>query len=473
MSKTTRPVKVLQYGQGNFLRAFADDFIQTLNDETDFDGNVVIIKPTNRGSLDVFKQQNHRYHVVIRGLSQGKTVNQVKKISSITDSLSPYTEYDAYMSYAKSDTLRFIISNTTEAGIGYHEKDTIHMTPPESFPGKLTQFLYTRYFHFHGDRSKGLIILPTELIDDNGTTLKGIVHKLAEEWDLDKDFSLWLDEACIFANTLVDRIVSGFPKKNPEQFWKQIGCEDPLLVTAEPFGLWVIEADDSVKNELLPGHVGLPIIFTDDYKPYKERKVRLLNGAHTASALLAYSCGKQYVKDMLDDTHLKTFITTVLFDEIIPALSIPEEISKPFAQNVLERFANPYIDHSLLSISLNSTSKWKARCLPSLRDYMKKFHSVPPMLLFSLVALLYFYQTGITSQQYEIKDDDEVLSFFENHKNDDCDTLVEAFLACPSLHGLSREERILIRLPLIYYFRRMKETGPYAALQEVLREEIH
>jgi len=464
------PVKVLQFGQGNFLRAFVCAFIETLNDNTGFDGNIVIVKPTARGNLDVFKEQNSLYTVLTRGISQEKTIDQTRVITSVADTLSPYTEYENYMAYAKSDTLRFVISNTTEAGIVYSETDRLDMTPPDSFPGKLTQFLYARFQHFGGDPSKGLIMLPVELIDDNGSTLKEVVCRLAAAWNLPAEFIAWLDEACCFANTLVDRIVSGFPEDDAQAIYQQLGYTDKLLTAAEPFGLWVIEAGEDVREELCLQEVDLPILFTDNYKPYKNRKVRILNGAHTASALLAFTCGKQYVREMLEDDLLKQFIQQVLFEEIIPAMDMAPEISKPFANDVLERFSNPFINHALLSISLNSVSKWKARCLPSLLDYREKFGKLPARLTFSLAALLQFYRGG---ESYTVKDETDVLQFFANHKGCANETLVQDYLKRTDFHGLPAALQDEVAPILIDTLNTMDAIGPYETLKEFIHENLH
>ena len=468
--KSPHPVKVLQFGQGNFLRAFVCAFIETLNEETGFDGSIVIVKPTARGNLDVFKEQNSLYTVLTRGISQGETIDQTRIITSVADTLSPYTEYENYMAYAKSDTLRFVISNTTEAGIIYSETDRLEMTPPDSFPGKLTQFLYVRFRHFGGDPSKGLIMLPVELIDDNGSTLKAVVCKLAAAWNLPAEFTAWLDEACCFANTLVDRIVSGFPQNDAQAIYQQLGYTDKLLTAAEPFGLWVIEASQDVREELCLQEVDLPILFTDNYKPYKNRKVRILNGAHTASALLAFACGKQYVREMLEDDLLKQFIQQVLFEEIIPAMDMAPEISVPFANDILERFANPFINHALLSISLNSVSKWKARCLPSLLDYREKFGKLPSGLTFSLAALLQFYRGG---EDYTVKDEADVLQFFADHKGCANETLVQDYLKQTNFHGLPTALQDEVAPVLIATLNTMDAIGPYETLKEFIHENLH
>ena len=281
VKKVQRPVKVVQFGEGNFLRAFVDYMIDIANDKGFFDGDIVIVKPINFGNLDNFYKQDYLYTVSLRGYMNGEECTEQRIVTSLADAVDTYSEYNKYAELAKLDTLRFVVSNTTEAGIVFDETDQFDLTPCKSYPGKLTKFLYERYQHFQGDLSKGLIILPVELIDDNGHRLKEIVFQLAKLWELEEGFVTWLQEACIFTSTLVDRIVTGFPRDEAEDMWKDLGYVDNLLVTGEPFGLWVIESDRPIKDELPLDQAGLPVIFTDNQKPYKQRKVRILNGAHT------------------------------------------------------------------------------------------------------------------------------------------------------------------------------------------------
>jgi len=467
--KTSRPVKVLQFGEGNFLRAFADCFIDIINEKTDFDGGIAIVKPISRGTLEKFHQQDCNYTVVLRGMTDGKIVDQRRKVTSVETVMCPYEEYEKYISYAECESLRFIISNTTEAGIVYSETDTVDMTPPESYPGKLTQFLYRRYCHFNGAPEKGLIMLPVELIEVNGDVLKDCVYKLAKRWQLPSGFTTWLDESCIFANTLVDRIVSGYPAQDAEKICEELGYEDQLLVAAEPFGLWVIEANSSVEKEICLDKVELPILFTDNHKPYKERKVRILNGAHTSFALMAYLCGKDYVKEALDDEVIKKYIETTIYEEIIPCLSLPESDSKEFAEAVLERFANPFVKHALLSISLNSVSKWKARCFPTFRDYFDKFGNLPANLTFSLATLIKFYRDGKRDGiPYDVVDDKEVLDFFKANNSLPNSELAAKYLSDEKLHGINLCQFTGLLDKVTEHLDSMDKSGAYEALKEHL-----
>lgn len=420
--RAERPVKVMQFGEGNFLRAFVDYMIDILNEKTDFNGNIVLVKPIEAGSLEQFAKQDGLYTVYLRGLENGSETIRKRIVSSVGDTAAAYEEYEKYSKLAELDSLRFIVSNTTEAGIVLNTDDKLEMEPPASYPAKLAKFLYERYKHFGGDASKGLIILPVELIDNNGKELERCVKALANAWGLENGFLTWLDDACVFASTLVDRIVTGYPRDEDKQIFEEFGYEDKLLVTGEPFALWVIESKRDISGELPFEKAGLPVIFTDDHKPYKQRKVRILNGAHTSFVLASYLAGNDYVGESMNDETVFRFMRSTIFDEVIPTLDLPEKELTDFAEAVIDRFRNPFIKHSLLAISLNSISKWKARCMPSFIEYINRNGALPERLTFSLAALIAFYSgTEIRGgslighrgdEEYLIKDDKAVLEFF-------------------------------------------------------------
>ncbi len=420
-NKVERPIRVLQFGEGNFLRAFVDYMIDIANESGEFDGDIVLVKPIEFGTLDLFHKQECQYTVQLRGIVDGEAKRINRIVTSVTDVVAAHEEYEKYAGYAKLDTLRFIVSNTTEAGIVYEASDRLEMNPPKSYPGKLTKFLYERYKHFNGAMDKGLIMLPVELIDDNGIHLKECVLKQVENWGLEKEFVDWINEACVFTSTLVDRIVTGYPRDEAEQLCKEFGYQDNLIVTGEPFALWVIESPKDISNEFPLPKAGLPVIFTDNQKPYKQRKVRILNGAHTSFVLASYLCGNDIVLESMNDELILNFIKGTLFDEVIPTLTLPKQDLLDFAEAVLTRFNNPYVKHAHLSISLNSVSKWRARCMPSFLDYIKNEGKLPTHLTFSLAALMAFY-TGSEirdnalighrgEQEYNILDDKFVLEF--------------------------------------------------------------
>lgn len=421
-SKTQRPEKILQFGEGNFLRAFADYLVDVMNEQGLFDGSVVVCQPIKNGLCDLINEQDGIYTLILRGRENGEATEKTRVINSVSRCVDPYKDFNALLEIAHSEDLKIIISNTTEAGIAFSDADKFDDTPPSSYPGKLTRFLFERFSHFKGSDESALYLLPVELIDNNGTELKKCLKQFADLWDLGEDFINWLDK-CSFSNTLVDRIVTGYPKKDVDEFYNKLGYTDPLLDTAEPFFFWAIEDKEGLK-ELFPAHKsGLGAVFCPDISGYKMRKVRILNGAHTVSVLGAYLGGFDIVRDMMNDEAFNAFIITTLKEEVIPYIPLPQKEKEDFALSVLERFNNPFIDHRLLDISLNSVSKFKARCLPSLLDNVKS-GSFPKRLFFGLACLIEFYNGSFNSDgafvntrngaEYEIKDNKEVLDFFNS-----------------------------------------------------------
>lgn len=440
-----RPIKVLQFGEGNFLRAFVDYMIDVANEEGVFNGNIAVVKPIAYGNLDSFRKQECQYTLSLRGKENGETKVVNRVITSVSDAVAAIEDYEDYAAYAKLDTLRFVVSNTTEAGIVFDETDEFDAMPPKTFPGKLTKLLFERYTHFNGDKEKGLVLIPCELIENNGGNLKKCVLSFASLWNLSEDFINWINEACIFCSTLVDRIVTGYPRDEAKAMCEEFGYEDSLLVTGELFALWVIESDKDISNELPLHKAGLPVIFTDDQKPYRERKVRILNGAHTSFVLASYLAGNDYVLESMQDDDIKGFMTKTIFDEIIPTLSLPKDELVSFANSVIERFENPYIKHELLSISLNSVSKWKSRCLPSFKGYVSEFGKLPVHLTFSLAALMSFYRSSEKGEMcligkrgentYKIMDDANVLEFFAANASIPTEEFVNNYLSNVSFFG--------------------------------------
>ncbi len=436
IKKQSRPIRIVQFGEGNFLRAFADYMIDIANEKGVFDGAIAIVKPKAGGSVARFREQDCLYTVILRGKENGETVNTHRIVTSVSTVLEPFSDYEVYEALAKCPTVRFVISNTTEAGIVLDETDTPDGVPG-TFPGKITKFLYTRYLAFGGDLEKGLIFLPTELIEHNGRKLKEYVLRLAQIWNLPAAFMDWVSDACIFTDTLVDRIVTGYPKEEAETLWDTLGYKDELLDVGEPFGLWVIESGKDISREFPLRDAGLPVVFTDDLRPYRECKVRVLNGAHTASVLMGYLCGFDIVRDCMQDAVMGAFIRRTVREEIVPLVPLPAAETASFADSVFERFENPYIDHALLAISLNSVSKWRARVLPSVRDYVEKNGTLPRLLTFSFAALLAFYsgtelRDGVlyarraNGDAYMIRDEASVLTFFAETSGLSVASFVEA-----------------------------------------------
>ena len=443
--KKERTIKVLQFGEGNFLRGFVDYMIDIANEKGEFDGDIVLVKPIEFGTLDRFRAQECQYTVSLRGIVDGKPAVLNRIVTSVADVVAAHEEYEKYSSYAKLDTLRYIVSNTTEAGIVYDESDKLEMNPPKSFQAKLAKFLYERYQYFNGAMDKGLVMLPVELIDDNGIHLKECVLKQADNWNLEDSFKKWVNEACIFTSTLVDRIITGYPREEDKKLWEEWGYRDELIVTGEPFALWVIESEKDIRGEFPLDKAGLPVIFTDNQKPYKQRKVRILNGAHTSFVLASYLAGNDTVLESMKDELIYKFMRSTIFDEVIPTLSLPEKDLVDFAEAVTTRFNNPYVKHALLSISLNSVSKWRARCMPSFLGYIDKTGTLPKHLTFSLAALMAFYQgTEIrdkalighrNGEEYNIMDDDAVLKYFAANSTKPSKEFAHGFLSNTAFFG--------------------------------------
>lgn len=436
------PEKVLQFGEGNFLRAFADYFIDVLNEKTGWNGKIVAVQPRpKRAPITVAEHLNEQdglYTLYLRGFENGEKVNSRRVISSISRCLNAYSDYEELMKCAENPSLRYIISNTTEAGIVYDPSCSFTDTPAASFPGKLTQFLYRRFEVYGQESGKGFLILPCELIDDNGKALEECVLNYAKQWNLPDAFLHWLKTENTFCSTLVDRIVTGYPAAEADSLNEQNGYEDKLLNTGEVFGFWAIEGPDWIRKELPFEKASLPVIVTDNQKPYKQRKVRILNGAHTSMVLGAYLSGQSIVRDCMNDETICSFMTGALQEEIIPTLTLPKEELDSFAASVVDRFKNPFIDHSLLAIALNSTSKWKARVLPTVKDFIAQTGTVPKRLTASFAMYVAFYRNGyeLTADgllarradgtEYTISDDKAVLEFYLAHRNDSAKDLITA-----------------------------------------------
>ena len=416
------PEKVLQFGEGNFLRAFVDWMIDKANRDGIYHGSIVLCQPIAQGLKDMINAQDGVYTLAMRGAENGQPVEKIEVITSVSRCINPYENYEDLMEIARSADLEVVVSNTTEAGIAYHEGDQLTDRPPVSFPAKVTAFLYERYKAFNGDPQKGLLFLPVELIDNNGAELKRIVLKYAEEWELGQEFTEWVNTANEFTSTLVDRIVTGYPRDEVSYFEEKLGYKDNIIDTSELFNLWVIEGDKKWADKLPVHKTDANVIWTDDVKPYKKRKVRILNGAHTSTVLAAYLAGFDIVGDFMKDDTVRTFMNDVIYKEVIPTLDLPKEELESFAAAVNDRFANPYIKHNLLDIALNSCSKFNARCLPSLLGYVEEKGVLPKCLTFSLAAFIKFYQgewkdgvyTGTRKDgtQYPLRDDEAVIRFF-------------------------------------------------------------
>lgn len=390
-ASSLKPVGILQIGDGNFLRAFADWMIDVANGAGLMNGQVTIAQPLPRGVAGLMNAQDNLYTVLLRGVQNGVAMESRRVISCVKNTLDPYAQWGAMLAAAQDPALRFVISNTTEAGIAYADEALVDDQCPANFPAKVTALLLARFKALGGTAASGLVFLPCELIEANGSKLRKYVLQFAEAWKLPAEFVAWVSEHNVFCNTLVDRIVPGFPADEAEALYAQLGYRDPLLVAAEPFLLWVIEGPAELAEELPLHKAGLDVVWTSDLQPYRTRKVRILNGAHTASSLAAYSAGLDTVKSMTEDPVVSKYLNQVMFDEIVPFVPLPDAERRAYAATIMERFANPHIRHELISIALNSVSKWQVRVLPTVKDYVAKHGKAPTGLSFSLAALLNFY----------------------------------------------------------------------------------
>jgi tagaturonate reductase len=416
-SVNTYTERIIQFGEGNFLRAFANWMVHEMNKKANFDAGVVVVQPIDQGLIKMLNDQDGLYTLYLNGIKNGKAISEHQIIDCIQRGVNPYENYADYLANATNPDLRFVISNTTEAGISYNAEDTLSDTPQKSFPGKLTALLYKRFQTFGGASDKGMIVIPCELVDKNGDNLKRIILQYAADWNLGDGFVEWINEDNIFCNTLVDRIVPGYPKDKMEAITKEFGYKDNLVVEGEQFHLWVIEGPESVKEEFPSEACGLNVIFTDNMEPYRTRKVRILNGAHTTLVPVGYLYGIDRVRESLEDEVVGKFLKDAIFNEICPTLDLSKEELDQFSNDVLDRFRNPYLEHELMSISLNSISKFKTRVLPSILEYIKRKNELPGHLLFSLATLIAFYKGDRNGQPIAIKDDQVVLDFFKNAWN--------------------------------------------------------
>ena len=382
--------KIIQFGEGGFLRGFADWMIKKVNDETEFGGKIVVVQPIKEGLCDVLAKQGCVYTHICRGI-EGV---EIQKNDVISRCVKPYDDFDEYLSLAENPDFRFFISNTTEAGIKFSEEDKLSDRPAKEFPGKLTQLLKMRF----DLKLNGFVFLPCELIDKNGENLKKCILKYADLWALGNDFKEWIENENIFCNTLVDRINTGYPKDEKIE----LDYEDNMINTSEYFHLWVIEGYKELFEEIPFDKCGLNVILTDKLEMYRTRKVRILNGAHTSLVPYALLEGFATVKSCVDDEKMNEHIRKCVYDEIIPTLDLPRDELLMYADDVLTRFKNPYIRHYLSSIALNSVSKFKVRVLPSVKEYIKRFDKMPEALIFSFAKLIDFYRTDMTNDVPEI-----------------------------------------------------------------------
>ena len=394
LSKVSRTERIIQFGEGGFLRGFFDWMLQLINDASDFDASAVVVQPIENGLCSRLSDQNCVYTHIMRGMRDGTPVVEKQIIDVISRTVEPYRDFEEYLALAENPDFRFIVSNTTEAGIAFSASDTPESAPYVTFPAKVALLLKRRFDLGLG----GFIFLPCELIEKNGATLRQYVLDYAKLWGYDESFTAWVKAENVFCNTLVDRIVTGYPAGED----LNLGYDDKMVNTSELYHLWVIESDYDIKKEIPFDKAGLNVILTDNLDRYRTRKVRILNGAHTAMIPYAMLLGVETVLDCMNNAELVNHVKTCVYEEIIPTLDLPYDELKEYADNVFDRFSNVYIKHLCSSIALNSVSKFKVRVLPSILEYIKRRGEIPKHLIISFKKLIDFYKTDMTNDSPEI-----------------------------------------------------------------------
>ena len=476
------PVKILQFGEGNFLRAFADYWFDVANEKAHWQGKALLIQPIAQGLTERINAQEGLYTLYLRGSEKGEKIDKKRVISLVEACLNPYDNWETVKEAARGEDLEYVISNTTEAGIVYEPSCKPEDAPPASFPAKLTRLLYERFMA----RKKGLVILSCELIDDNGIELKKCVLRHGKDWGLGEDFAAWLEKENLFCSTLVDRIVPGRiqdPAKR-RTLEEANGYEDDLLVVGEVFGVWYIEGPKELEEKLPFQRAGVNVHVVPQTAPYKKRKVRILNGAHTGMVLGAYLAGFHIVRECMEDEVMLGFMNRILQREVIPILPLDKEDCEDFAAAVRDRFSNPFVDHQLLSISLNSTAKWRARNLPSLLEYAEKFKKLPPCLVMGMAAYIAFYSSALlektkeglrakrpAGEEYLIQDEGWVLDFYWERRDAAPKDLVREVLGNKKMWGQDLNQITGLYGAVLEDLMTIEKEGARAAFAKAWKEK--
>ena len=465
------PEKIIQFGEGNFLRSFVDWQLDIINKNTDLNTGIAVVRPIDYDTVPLLNIQDGLYTSIIRGINEkGEVVKDYRIISSINREIPVYKEFDEYLKLAHNPEMRFIISNTTEAGIVYSDEDKYDDRPQNTFPAKLTRLLHERFKVFNGEVNKGFILMPCELIDYNGEELKKIVLKYADLWNLEEEFKNWLVNGNIWCSTLVDRIVTGYPRAEKDELVKELGYEDKFMTTGEYFYLFVIQGPkDILTKELRLDKVNLNILIVNDLKPYKMRKVGILNGAHTAMVPVAYLYGIDTVREAMENSDVRTFIEKAIDEEIIPALDMDKKELVEFKEAVIKRFQNPYVKHMLMDISLNSMSKYKSRILPQVLETYRRTGKLPKRLLFSLAALIRFYK-GVreNGNVINLRDDKHHLEMYQElWKTNNYRKIVEHVLGLEKHWDINLNTIDGMTDLVIHYVENIDKYGVKKALEEV------
>ncbi|NDW11560.1 tagaturonate reductase [Bacteroides sp. 214] len=469
--KKSYPERIIQFGEGNFLRAFVDWIVYNMNQKADFDGSVVVVQPIDKGMVDMLNAQDCLYHVNLQGLDKGKVVNDLTLIDVISRAMNPYSQNEEFMKLADQPEMRFVISNTTEAGIAFDPSCKLTDAPASSYPGKLTQLLYRRFQTFNGDKSKGLHIIPCELIFHNGAKLKEAIYQYIDLWNLGAEFKTWFEEACGVYSTLVDRIVPGFPRKDIAEIKEKLQYDDNLVVQAEIFHLWVIEAPQELSKEFPADKAGLNVLFVPSEAPYHERKVTLLNGPHTVLSPVAFLSGINIVRDACQDEVVGKFIKKVMYDELMETLNLPKDELMEYAGDVLERFNNPFVEHAVTSIMLNSFPKYETRDLPGLKTYLQRKGELPKGLVLGLAAIITYYKGGKRADGAEIapNDSQEIMDLLTKlWASNDYATVAKGVLAASFIWGEDLNDIPGLTDAIVANLKSIQEKGMVETVKSIL-----
>ena len=473
------PVKVMQFGEGNFLRAFIDWMIDKSNEAGRFGGMVQLVQPLPQGMADFINEQDGLYTLILRGMENGAPAEYKRVVTCVKGCLKTDSEWDKVVECACLPSLELVFSNTTEAGIEYRPEAYTPGKAQQTYPAKLASLLYER---FKAGR-KGLVIVPCELIDKNGAKLRECILHYAADWKLGGGFVKYVENECAFLNTLFDRIVAGYPRAEAAAYCEKLGYEDKLLDCGELFHLFVIEGDEKFRKVIPFAEAGLNLVWTSNQTPYRSRKVRFLNGGHTSSVLAAYLAGFDFVDKMTADPLFGRYLRTALFDEVFPTVQLPDGEKKAFAESIIDRFLNPFANHQLISISLNSISKWQVRVLPSLLDYVELKGRLPKVLTFSFAALLAFYRGTKNADgkwigkraagSYPISDDDAKITtinaaYAELDRSGDYRSFIETIASKTDFWGRDLNQVPGFTDAAAAYLKSIEDDGVAAAVRKLL-----
>ena len=464
------PERIIQFGEGNFLRAFVDWIVYNMNQKADFNSSVVVVQPIEKGMIDMLNAQDCLYHLNLQGLDKGKEVNSIEMIDVISRALNPYTQNDEFMKLAENPEMRFVISNTTEAGIAFDPSCQLTDAPASSYPGKLTQLLYHRFKTFNGAADKGLIIFPCELIFLNGKELKKCIEQYIDLWNLGAEFKTWFETACGVYCTLVDRIVPGYPRATINEILDKIQIEDKMVVQAEIFHLWVIEAPESISKEFPADKAGLNVLFVPSEAPYHERKVTLLNGPHTVLSPVGYLSGLNTVRECCEDAVIGKFVHKVMFEELLETLNLPKAELEKFGKDVMERFCNPFVKHFVTSIMLNSFPKFKTRDLPGLKTYLERKGELPAGIVLGLAGIITYYKGGKRGEDTIVPNDDQaIIDLLAKLWATGCTkTVAEGVLASEMIWGEDLNKVSGLTEKVIGYLNSIQEKGMLETVKGII-----